>query len=306
MAHLLQLQKEIKEEEEEIFADINSLIDSRSYWYASLDEDDQDFHYDDFKSICSGALREKQHHLQPQSSPVSLQSKPIDEPDPEPDSTQQLDYSNNREVINDNNDYYDDYEEEEQKEKEVEEQQDNCEQQELSNDGEDTNQYPEEYGFSNYNQDDPNEYQNIQLILKQMTSNLPKPCVFFLEGNCRRSDCKYSHDLSNIPCKYWIEGFCFKGEMCPFLHSLPSDPLDPDQEDENGIPLSKKQLNPTFVIDSEADFPSLSLDAQMTVINDNTKSGMQDDAIANTIRNQILSSNGSVIFKTVKKKRKKT
>lgn len=116
-------------------------------------------------------------------------------------------------------------------------------------------QYPDDYGFSNLNNNDDPE---LQAIIKKVTSNLPKPCVFFLEGNCRRSDCRYSHDLSKIICKYWIEGFCFKGELCPFLHcyDIPESSLSDDDPDD---PLASKrqQMSPTFVIESEVDFPSL-------------------------------------------------
>lgn len=45
-----------------------------------------------------------------------------------------------------------------------------------------------------------------------------KPCSFFMEGVCRRTDCKFAHDVSNITCRFWAEGECFKAEMCPFLH----------------------------------------------------------------------------------------
>lgn len=45
-----------------------------------------------------------------------------------------------------------------------------------------------------------------------------KPCSFYMEGSCYRSDCKYSHDLSTITCHFWKEGQCFKGDLCPFLH----------------------------------------------------------------------------------------
>ena len=41
-----------------------------------------------------------------------------------------------------------------------------------------------------------------------------RPCSFFVEGECRRPDCKFSHDLGSIPCRFWIESSCFKGELC--------------------------------------------------------------------------------------------
>ena len=45
-----------------------------------------------------------------------------------------------------------------------------------------------------------------------------KPCSFYLEGCCYRSDCKFSHDICTITCHFWEEGQCFKGDLCPFLH----------------------------------------------------------------------------------------
>lgn len=245
--HLIQLQKEIKEEEEEIFAYIDSLIDSRSKLYTNLDEDDGDEdHIEDFLNrpfelhSFNGKARletdrtrqddQVQCHNQ-QNERHRIETLPISEPELEPEG--QIQDSSCEPILDpQEGSYSDDHQ---------------------------TDSYPDDYGYGNYNEAEQNDYENIQAIIKQMTSNLPKPCVFFLEGNCRRSDCRYSHDLSNIPCKYWIEGFCFKGEMCPFLHSynVPSD--GQDQEDDT---TSKKQLDPTFVIDSEADFPSLALDLQ--------------------------------------------
>ncbi|XP_033125039.1 uncharacterized protein LOC117123282 isoform X2 [Anneissia japonica] len=51
----------------------------------------------------------------------------------------------------------------------------------------------------------------------------PKPCSFFLEGKCRKLDCRFSHDLSTITCRFWEESTCFKGDDCPFLHDYPSE-----------------------------------------------------------------------------------
>lgn len=144
---------------------------------------------------------------------------------------------------------------------------------------------------------------DYQRDLQQLTSNLPKPCVFFLEGNCRRSDCKYSHDLSSITCKYWIEGFCFKGESCPFMHSFNQKCQTPSLLDDD-IALSKAKLNPTFAIESEADFPSLPLDAPNITLSAGSNLDKDSD-LTKTIEDQILSSNPAVVFKTTKKKRKK-
>lgn len=47
-------------------------------------------------------------------------------------------------------------------------------------------------------------------------------CKYYLQGNCLRSDCRFSHDLSKAVCKFWLRGHCLKGEgRCEFLHSVP-------------------------------------------------------------------------------------
>ncbi len=48
-----------------------------------------------------------------------------------------------------------------------------------------------------------------------------KPCSFFLEGKCRRTECPFTHDVSSITCRFWEEEQCFKGNECPFLHGYP-------------------------------------------------------------------------------------
>ncbi|PWY98068.1 hypothetical protein BCV70DRAFT_202240 [Testicularia cyperi] len=43
-------------------------------------------------------------------------------------------------------------------------------------------------------------------------------CRFFLAGECRRSDCRFSHDLENrAVCRYWLKGQCAHNP-CNFLH----------------------------------------------------------------------------------------
>lgn len=350
---LLQLQREIKEEEDEIFADIDSILNGRSL-HPEFDEDDEDIHdesssfnhdlndHSHLKSKNVLNSRHSDHYLNISSSHeeafnantsdgnenTNLSSgnetnnfqfadenenpNQSEENDytllSDENSTQNLD-ANDRKIIRHPLSY----------EKEIVEDEDH-----------DDNHNHEHHHSHEEEKDDEDEngitdpliqseyYEHLQAVIKQVTSTLPKPCVFFLEGNCRRSDCKFSHDLSSIPCKYWIEGFCFKGELCPFSHDFSNlvntqDPTSGLLVDEDGRPLTplsaakrEQQLNPTFVIDSEADFPSLPLDAPSVALNDNSTSDTTNqDAIANTIRNQILSSNASVVFKTVKRKRRK-
>ncbi|XP_070540605.1 uncharacterized protein KIAA0232-like isoform X2 [Ptychodera flava] len=76
-----------------------------------------------------------------------------------------------------------------------------------------------------------------------------KPCSFYLEGSCHRADCKFAHDLSNITCRFWEEGSCFKGMDCPFLHGYSSEQVTPCDSQDGSKPNS-------FTLDTE-NFPEL-------------------------------------------------
>ncbi|XP_043224443.1 uncharacterized protein LOC122382755 isoform X2 [Amphibalanus amphitrite] len=84
-------------------------------------------------------------------------------------------------------------------------------------------------------------------------SDRKRPCSYFMEGNCKRNDCKFSHDLSAITCVFWEESGCFKGVHCPFLHGYPAD----DEEDEDSSDSAKRAVpKKSFKLEKE-DFPSL-------------------------------------------------
>ncbi|KAJ3136180.1 hypothetical protein HK100_001954 [Physocladia obscura] len=62
----------------------------------------------------------------------------------------------------------------------------------------------------------------------------PKPeiCRHLLAGGCYRSDCWFSHDVSNTTCKFFLSGGCNKGSDCPFLHSEDYDNTNPTEYEE--------------------------------------------------------------------------
>lgn len=54
---------------------------------------------------------------------------------------------------------------------------------------------------------------------------LPPVCRHFMQGDCRRKDCAFSHNLSQIPCKFYastgdLKKVCSAGDDCPFLHEV--------------------------------------------------------------------------------------
>lgn len=42
-------------------------------------------------------------------------------------------------------------------------------------------------------------------------------CRFFLAGECRRSDCRFSHNVDRSLCRFWLRGQCLN-DPCSFLH----------------------------------------------------------------------------------------
>ncbi|KAK7075839.1 hypothetical protein SK128_009487 [Halocaridina rubra] len=119
-----------------------------------------------------------------------------------------------------------------------------------------------------------------------------RPCTFFMEGSCRRNDCKFSHDLASITCRFWEEGSCLKGITCPFLHGYPVRRRRNKSEGAAYIAKEKRDHHGSgFEIDSEMDFPTLGSSCE-------SKSGFTEERIS-------ASGGGSYHRSTAKKKKRK-
>ncbi|KAF9194718.1 hypothetical protein BGZ51_007945 [Haplosporangium sp. Z 767] len=81
-------------------------------------------------------------------------------------------------------------------------------------------------------------------------------CRHFLQGNCFRKDCWFSHDLDSMICKFWLKGQCLKGDTCEFNHFL-----DASRMSELTPTPVKKQQPPTM---GDFDFPSLAASTSST------------------------------------------
>ncbi|KAK3695363.1 hypothetical protein B0T22DRAFT_103404 [Podospora appendiculata] len=79
-------------------------------------------------------------------------------------------------------------------------------------------------------------------------------CKFYLStGQCLRSDCRFSHDLSNHICKYWVAGNCLAGNTCIFSHD-PAHLVNRLHIDGSGTPPTQ---NATVNLQDYASFPLL-------------------------------------------------
>lgn len=60
-------------------------------------------------------------------------------------------------------------------------------------------------------------------------SDLPMVCRYYLhDGKCLRADCRFSHDINVLICKFWLRGSCLAGDACIFRHELP---VEEDNDD---------------------------------------------------------------------------
>merc|ERR1711962_369020 len=127
-----------------------------------------------------------------------------------------------------------------------------------------------------------------------------RPCSFFMEGNCRRTDCKFSHDLASITCRFWEEGSCLKGITCPFLHGYP---LRRRRNKSEGAAAAVshadiervEKLGSSFEINSEMDFPSLGSSAESKV------STMEEHLGVGGSSGKVMSQGGSTATVTITK-----
>ncbi|CAN6658408.1 hypothetical protein TRVA0_030S01574 [Trichomonascus vanleenenianus] len=66
----------------------------------------------------------------------------------------------------------------------------------------------------------------LNLLINNRNDSGAIMCKYYVQfGECLRSDCRYSHDLSGRICRFWLKGSCLAGESCPFLHEIPLDQL---------------------------------------------------------------------------------
>ncbi|KAK5990362.1 Polyadenylate-binding protein-interacting protein 7 [Cladobotryum mycophilum] len=80
-------------------------------------------------------------------------------------------------------------------------------------------------------------------------------CKFYMStGQCLRADCRFSHDLSNHLCKYWVMGNCLAGDTCIFSHDPTKLMNKLALDGSNGTPPSKGQ---SLMLQDMNSFPSL-------------------------------------------------
>lgn len=87
-------------------------------------------------------------------------------------------------------------------------------------------------------------------------SGANRVCRYYLAGECRRADCRFSHDVERALCRFWLKGQCVKGDLCEFLHTLPQE------SDVSGVvdAMSRTDLNAQPAASDEPpveDFPLL-------------------------------------------------
>ena len=78
-----------------------------------------------------------------------------------------------------------------------------------------------------YSLDNNNSVNNTHSEEKKndnVSTNDRPVCRYFLMGECKLLDCMFSHDekAASATCKYWLWGYCSRGDKCIYKHSLPT------------------------------------------------------------------------------------
>eukprot|EP01036_Dinobryon_divergens_P022641 gene22641-30919_t len=100
------------------------------------------------------------------------------------------------------------------------------------------------------------------LLYTKHIADTCRPCRHALTSRCMRKDCYFDHNMSEIPCRFWLLDVCLKHQAsygsdapvdesgCPFQHAvLCADPLQPSR---SGTQPSTKSLS-----NDDSHFPAL-------------------------------------------------
>jgi hypothetical protein len=85
-----------------------------------------------------------------------------------------------------------------------------------------------------------------------------KPCRHYLNGECLRRDCTFSHDFESTICRYWLQSICRNGDTCAFVHDIDlSDGALDGADDEDGDDDEQEEREGLNLLDPSEEFPAL-------------------------------------------------
>lgn len=84
-------------------------------------------------------------------------------------------------------------------------------------------------------------------------------CRYFLAGECRRADCRFSHDLNRAVCRFWMKGQCLNGDGCSFLHDMSIVDKLTNRLSTVGMPAASNALHSDVETPPNDEFPELGL-----------------------------------------------
>ncbi|KAJ3391843.1 hypothetical protein HDU84_005194 [Entophlyctis sp. JEL0112] len=115
------------------------------------------------------------------------------------------------------------------------------------------------YSDNDYDSHQPPQFASEASTFYHNSEAHPEVCRHLLAGGCYRSDCWFSHDVSSIPCKFYLSGYCMRGDECPFLHQISppyNDQWSPKQSAE-GDEIVRINDDTVDLQATPAAFPSL-------------------------------------------------
>lgn len=141
---------------------------------------------------------------------------------------------------------------------------------------------------------------SLYILKTEDAINKAKPCRHKMSGHCARSDCMYDHNLSDIPCRYWLSAVGCKSQdtSCPFIHNLlpPDDNSNYVYDENNQVSDANKQeqRQEELLLDDLSLFPSLhvtkdDLDNSSATANVPWSKSCMTNVAVNQIRSSIYS-----------------
>jgi len=82
-------------------------------------------------------------------------------------------------------------------------------------------------------------------------------CKYFLKGSCLIKNCPFRH-TTEVACKYWLRGFCSRGDQCDYKHSVDIAAINRVFEGIEEVSTGEYRDNDKSKISlSQQEFPSL-------------------------------------------------
>eukprot|EP01134_Creolimax_fragrantissima_P007552 CFRG7552T1 len=94
-----------------------------------------------------------------------------------------------------------------------------------------------------------------EYVIPDSSKAVGRVCRHWLQGQCFRANCWFSHEAQDTTCRFWLKGQCIKGVHCPFTHGVSEQSWNMYKDATTTV----DELHTTSVSLNTDDFPELGL-----------------------------------------------